>query len=148
MGFSTSAAAAVIFVGALVSLGILYPATAGSFEQVNDALGDREDRVVDQRNTAVNVESAEYNATTENVTIEVANTGTTALAVNDTDTLLNGTIQTETVTYAVENVTGRTVWAPGETLRITVENVSAAPGRVKVVTEYGVAAATEDVEVT
>lgn len=147
MGFSTSAAAAVIFVGALVSLGILYPATAGSFERVNDALADREDRVVDQRNTAVRIDVARYNTTSENVTVEVENTGTTSLAVNDTDTLLDGTLRTENVTYQVENVTGRSLWAPGETLRITVENVSAAPGRVKVVTEYGVAVATEDVEV-
>lgn len=148
MGFSTSAAAAVIFVGALVSLGLLYPATAGSFEQVNDALGDREDRLLEQRNTEVAIDRAEYNATTEDVTVVVENTGTTALAVNDTDVMLNGSIRTENVTLAVENVTGRTVWAPGETLRITVENVSAAPGRVKVVTEYGVSVATEDVEVT
>lgn len=148
MGFSTSAAAAVIFVGAIVSLGLLYPATAGSFQQVNDALGDREDRLLEQRNTEVAIDRTEYNATTESVTVVVDNTGTTALAVDETDVLLNGSIRTGNVTLAVENVSGRSVWAPGETLRITVENVSAAPGRVKVVTEYGVAVATEDVEVT
>jgi flagellar protein FlaF len=147
MGFSTSAAAAVIFVGALVSLGVLYPATAGSFERVNDALGDREDRLLDQRNTDVSIETVTYNETSENVTIEVSNAGTTTLAVNDSDTLIDGKLRTENVTLAVENVTGRSLWAPGETLTITVENVSSVPARVKVVTEYGVAAASDEVEV-
>lgn len=148
MGFSTSAAAAVIFVGALVSLGILYPATTGSFERVNDALGDREDRLLEQRNTDVSIETVTYNTTDENVTIAVTNTGTTALSVADTDTLIDGSIVTGNVTTAVENVTGRTLWAPGETLTITVGNVSSEPSRVKVVTEYGVAVASRGVEVT
>jgi len=147
MGFSTSAAAAVIFVGALVSLGILYPATAGSFEQVNDALGDQENRLLDQRNTDLAVESVTYNRTTDEVVINVSNTGTTTLTANETDALLDGTLQTANVTRAVGGVTGRTLWAPGETMTLTVGNVSSAPSRVKIVTEHGVAAATEDVEV-
>lgn len=147
MGFSTSAAAAVIFVGALVSLGILYPATAGSFEQVNDALGDRENRLLDQRNTDLAVESVTYNETTDEVVVNVSNTGTTTLTANETDPLLDGTLRTANVTRAVEGVPGRTLWTPGETMTITVGNVTSTPGRVKVVTEHGVAVATEDVEV-
>jgi flagellar protein FlaF len=148
MGFSTSAAAAVIFVGALVSLGILYPATAGSVEQVNDALGERENRLLDQRNTDVAVDGVTYNDTTDELRINVTNTGTTTLTANETDVLLDGTLQTANVTREVEGVAGRTLWAPGEQLTITVGNVTATPGRVKVVTEYGVAVATEDVEVS
>lgn len=148
MGFSTSAAAAVIFVGALVSLGILYPATAGSFDQVNGALGDQENRLLDQRNTDVAIEDVTYNETTDEVVINVSNTGTTTLTANETDTLLDGGLQTANVARAVEGVTGRTLWAPGETVTLTVGNVSTAPGRVKIVTEHGVAAATEDVGVS
>ena len=76
------------------------------------------------------------------------NTGTTSLSVNETDVLLDGEIQVENVTLAVENVTGRSVWAPGETLTITIQNRTTVPNRTTVVTEFGVSKATEAVTVT
>jgi flagellar protein FlaF len=147
MGFSTSAAAAVIFVGIFVSLGIVYPAATGSFEQVSDAMESREDRVLNQRNSNLDIDSATYNDSANRLRINVINTGTVTVGVNDTDLLIDGEIQVNRST-AVESVEGRSIWAPGETVTITVENQAAIPERVTVVNEYGVADANRSVEVT
>lgn len=147
MGFSTSAAAAVIFVGVFVSLGIVYPAATGSFEQVSDAMESREDRVLNQRNSNLDIDSATYNDSADRLRINVTNTGTVTVGVDDTDLLIDGEIQVNRST-AVEGVEGRSIWAPGETVTITVENQAAIPERVTVGNEYGVADANRSVEVT
>lgn len=147
MGFSTSAAAAIIFVGVFVSIGMIYPSTAGSVEEVNDALGDQEDRVLEQRNTDITIDDVRYNTTSDTVTVNVTNTGTTTLDVNETDLLFDGTIQDTDRTNAVAGVTGRSLWAPGETLTVTVTTVPTAPTRVKFVTGPGVSRATDNVTV-
>lgn len=147
MGFSTSAAAAVIFVGVLVSLSILYPAAAGSFEQVSDAMESREDRTLKQRNSDLLIDNGTYDGADDRVWINVTNTGTVSIDVNDTDLLVDGKLWTDRST-AVDGVDGRSIWAPGETLTITANNVTSAPARVTVVNEFGVADANASITVT
>jgi flagellar protein FlaF len=147
MGFSTSAAAAVVFVGVLVSLSILYPAAAGSFEQVTDAMDSREDRVLKQRNSDLRVETARYDGGTDVLEVDVTNTGTVSIAVDETDLLIDGAIRPNRST-AVDGVSGRSIWAPGETLTITVDDVNTTPNRITVVNEYGVADANSSITVT
>lgn len=146
MGFSTSAAAAVIFVGVLVSLSIVYPAATGSFEQVSDAMESREDRVLNQRNSNLDIDSATYNDSANRLRINATNTGTVTVEVNDTDLLIDGEIQPNRST-AIESVEGRSIWAPGETMTIIVENQADLPERVTVINEYGVGDANTSVEV-
>lgn len=147
MGFSTSAAAAVIFIGVLVSLSILYPAAAGSFEQVSDAMESREDRTLKQRNSDLLIENATYDGGNDRVRINVTNTGTVSIEVNETDLLVDGELWTDR-SAAVEGAAGRSIWAPGETLTITGHNVTDSPSRVTVVNEFGVADANESITVT
>jgi flagellar protein FlaF len=147
MGFSTSAATAVIFVGVLVSLSIVFPATAGSFEAVSDAMASREDRVLKQRNSDLRVDTATYDSGDDRVRVNVTNTGTVSIDVGETDLLIDGHIRPNRTT-TVEGVGGRSIWAPGETLRITVQNVTTAPTRVTIVNEFGVADANSSIRVT
>jgi len=147
MGFSTSAAAAVIFVGVLVSLSIFYPAAAGSFEQVSDAMESREDRALKERNSDLRIANATYDDTTDRLRVNVTNTGTVSIDVDETDLLIDGTIRTNRTT-AVESIEGRSIWAPGETLTIKVNDLSDVPARVTVVNEYGVADANSSITVT
>lgn len=138
MGFSTSAATVLIFMGILLSIGIMFPALEGSFEDVSDALDDRDERMLDQRNTDIQVSNVTYNATADTLTVDVDNTGAISLGVEETDILLDGEIQTGYAT-SVDGVADRSLWAPGETLTVELSDVTSKPNRLKVVTETGIA---------
>lgn len=144
MGFSTSAAAAVLFIGVLVSVSMVYPALTDNVESVSEAMNEREDRTLDQRNAGIEVENATYHNSSDEVTINVTNTGTTALTANETDVLLDGRLQPDP-TREIDGATNREVWAPGETMQLTVTGVTTAPTRVVVVAEFGISAANSSI---
>lgn len=137
MGFSVSGSAAIVFIAAFLSVGILYTAAYNGYEEVTVAENDHADRVLEQRNTAIVVTDTVYNATETNVTVSVLNDGATTLGVSATDVVLDGVYQSSWAAFDVAGATTTDVWAPGETLNVTID-VSAQPDRVKVVTEHGV----------
>lgn len=137
MGFSTSGAAAVIFVGVLIAIGIAYPTLETANDRRSDAIDDRDQRVLDLRNTAIGIANASYDDGADELTINVTNEGSTTLGVNETDLLVDGEYRTGYDT-SVEGIGDRTVWQPGETLTIVV-SASERPDRVKVVAENGIA---------
>jgi len=57
VGFSTSGATAIIFVGVLVAAGIAYPVFHSAQEERRTAIQDRDDRTLSMRNTAIAVDS-------------------------------------------------------------------------------------------
>jgi flagellar protein FlaF len=146
MGFSVSGATAVLLVGMLISAATLYPALERSSELKRDSLDAQTERTLDRQNTDIRLRNATYNGTAETVEVEVENSGTTTLSVEDTDLLTDGTYRTG-ATVAVEGSTTRTVWAPGETLTFTLSGVTSGPSRVKVVTEHGIGRSDAVVEV-
>lgn len=137
MGFSVSASAAIVFVGFVVAFTTLYPAAANGFERVTDARADVDEDRLERQNTAIELATASYDGAADTLTVAVNNTGTTELSVSETDLLVDNTYWTGT--RDVEGDTSTDVWLPGETLTITVGNVTLQPNRVKVVTEHGVA---------
>ncbi|RBI63977.1 fla cluster protein FlaF [halophilic archaeon] len=148
MGFSVSGATAILFIAMFVSFGVLYTATYNGFERVTDARNAETDRALTQRNTAVNVTDVDDGGDYLNVTVN--NTGSTALNVNDTDLLVNGSYVTseDVVNRTVEGDGETSLWLPGETLRVevdvssdpwNVDDVSSVSWQVKVVTGPGVA---------
>ncbi|MEF8843723.1 MAG: hypothetical protein V5A62_19210 [Haloarculaceae archaeon] len=139
MGFSTSGATVVIFVGLLVGFGILYPTVEAASERVADAESARDDRALRQQNTAVVVAGTAYDATNDTLTVAVNNTGSTVLSVNRTDLLVDGRYRSSDG-FAVAGTENRTVWTPGSQLELTVAGLANEPDRVKVVTGPGVAA--------
>ena len=139
MGFSTSGATVVLFVGLLVGVGVLYPTVESAGERVTDARSDRDDRALRQQNTAVVLAGTTYNATNDTLTVTVNNTGSTVLSVDRTDLLVDGRYRAPG-TFAVDGTENRTVWTPGSRLELTVDGLPSEPGRVKVVTGPGVAA--------
>lgn len=136
MGFSVSGSAAIVFIAAFVSVGILYTAAYNGYEEITVAEDGQADRLLQQRNTDVSIVGTSYNATETNFTVQIMNDGSTSLSVSETDVVLDGAYQSAWESY---NVSGSTtdVWVPGETLNVTV-NSSSDPGRVKVVTGTGV----------
>jgi flagellar protein FlaF len=140
MGFSVSGSAAILFIAAFVSVGILYSAAFNGYERVQDADESHAEQVLERRNTAVNISNVTYNAGADTITVNVTNKGSTTLSVNETDLLLDGVYKSSD-SYVLSEVDGNgdtDVWAPGEKLTL---NVSAAtePARVKIVTQTGIA---------
>lgn len=144
MGFSTNGAAAILFVAAFMVVGVVVPAAQASFEDISDSMGAQENRVLAAGNTDIELDTVTYNNTSDQLTVRVANTGTTSLHVNDTDLLVDGDFTNPET--AVEGASARTVWAPGEPLTFTL-SLANEPQRVVVVTEYAVSEGTNDVTV-
>ncbi|QSX00284.1 flagellin [Haloterrigena alkaliphila] len=140
MGFSTSGATAIIFVGMLVAVGIAYPVLQTAHEDRTTAIDDRDDRTLDLRNTAIELNETSYDGTTDNLTVNVTNTGSTTLSVSETDLLIDGVYEPngDWLETRVNGTTGRDLWQPGETLSIVASSAD-RPNRVKLVTEHGVA---------
>ena len=131
MGFSVSGSAAIIFIGLVVAVGIAVPPVVGSFGSLADAQGEQIDRGIDALNTDFEIESATYDADNERLTLELVNTGSTTLSRAKTSVLVDGEIY--------PGVADEGLWVPGETITITVEDVTTEPERVKIVAENGIA---------
>jgi flagellar protein FlaF len=139
MGFSVSGSAVIIFVGVFIGLGMFYTATSNSFERVSDAQEGQTEKALTEGNTDIVVKAAEYDAGSGRLTVLVNNTGSSALAVNRTDFLVdNEYIADWEANARVNGATGTDLWLPGEQLNITIRTTS-DPSRVKVVSEAGVA---------
>ena len=139
MGFSVSGATAVLFVGLLVSAATLYPAVDRYTDRRSAATTAAEERELTRQNTAIEAVNATYNATTDELTVAVRNTGASTLAIPETDLLVDGEYtQLAPANTTVAGSTTTEVWAAGETLTITVSR-AAGPDQIKVVSGPGVA---------
>ena len=135
MGFSTSGAVAVIFIGLLVAVGMVFPVLETAYDRQSTAISDRDDRTLDVRNTAIDANVSF--SSPDDLTINVTNTGSTTLTINATDVLVDGIYQSKsTYSTAVDGDSSRSFVLPGEQLSISL--TSDEPDRVKVVTEYGI----------
>jgi len=144
MGFSTSAAVAVVSIGFLISVGLLYPAVEQSVQDVSDATDNREDRMIDTRNSDAALHEVTYNNTTDVLNVTVNNTGTVTMDVAGTDLLVDGEIATTRSTY-VDGVADRELWVADEQLRIEARDVTTAPDRIVVVTGPGIERSTTEI---
>lgn len=139
MGFSVSGSVAIVLIAAFVSTGILYTAAYNGYEDVTQANDAKADRLLEQRNTEVAITSTSYNTSgNDNFTVQVLNEGSTTLSVDATDVVLDGVYKSSWLSYNVSGSSSTDVWAPGETLNVTVQGPASKPSRVKVVTGPGV----------
>ena len=141
MGFSVSGSFAILVLAAFMAFGTLYPATANGFEQVTDATKVTYEDDLDRQNTAINVT---INDQPGQLDVNVTNTGTTAIELNATDVIVDGTYipREDLQRFRVPTNSNSELWLPGEKLwiRILQSNLpDNDPNRVKVVTEHGVA---------
>jgi flagellar protein FlaF len=146
MGFSISGSFAIIAFAVFVAAGVLVPTAINTVDDVSRAKQTAEDTRLLEQNTDIDITRAEWSTSLldDQVIIEVDNTGSTVLNLNETDVLVDNKY------YPREDRTGESVggntesglWRPGETysfsiLRGLLDQIP--PERVKIVTEYGVA---------
>lgn len=142
MGFSVSGATVVVYVGLLVSAAVLYPAVSQYAEERTDAVDDGRERALDRQNAALAATNATYNASADRLVVTVTNSGTTSLAVDRVDLLVDGEYHEVTGDDTTVEGDGSTAaWLGGEQLRIEILE-PAEPDRVVVVTGPGLSVAT------
>jgi flagellar protein FlaF len=142
MGFSVSGAAAIIFASMFVAFGVWFTASANSFDQVSDAQDQQTESLIESENTEITIVSATYNESgNELLRIDANNTGASQLSLSETDLLIDGEFVEgwqENWSVNVNSNATTDLWLSGEQLSIT-RDLTTAPDRVKIVTEYGVA---------
>lgn len=138
MGFGVSGSTAIIFLGLLVATGTLYTAASTTAERLDEAHDETRERLLDRENTDIEIASATYDSSADNLEVTVTNDGATTLSVTDTTLLVdNAHVAPDTTSVGTDDTTD--IWAPGETLTISVSGTGST-SRVKVVAENGVAA--------
>ncbi|MCD6542257.1 MAG: hypothetical protein J7K38_02910 [Thermoplasmata archaeon] len=132
MGFSTSAAFAILGVCIFVCLDILSSSFLPSLSELNTSYKYMEKRMVEKLNTDIDViDITKTSGTTYNISIKVKNTGSTELDVSDFTVIVNGTIES----YS----TDKEYLYPLDIVNITVTNLTyTGTIRVKVVTGNGI----------
>lgn len=147
MGFSVSGATAVVFLGLLVSASVLYPTIDRSQERRHEAVEAREERSLTRQNTDLVLHDATYNNTSDVLTVTVENIGAESLDTTAVDLLVDGVLADATTSVGGDS--GRTTWASGTNLTLTVDPVSGdgVPARVKVVSGPGIAVTGDVTEV-
>jgi len=118
MGFSVTAASAILFAAAFISLAALLSGYSDMRSDQNDAERFTYQHLIDASQQGVSI--LQINATQG--TISVENIGNSELATGDIDVVINGTIRTADISDIVIIDTGHSaVWFPGEILQITMD---------------------------
>ena len=128
-----------MFVGLFLAFSTAYTASANGFERVTDASTAVNEQSLERQNTALDITTATYDAGNETLTVEVVNEGTTTLAVNATDLLVDNTYRNDFTVRLVDDDDATGLWLPGERLHVELSAPN-QPTRVKVVSGPGVAA--------
>lgn len=140
MGFSVSGSTVVILIGCLIAFSAAFTVATDSFDRMTTAQDERADRLLDRQNTAIEID--DVNETEGTFTVNVTNIGSTTLAIDRTDLLVDGEYNdTEPTVIDANGETrdGTNLWLPGETLEY---ELPLEITRVKIVTENGIETST------
>jgi flagellar protein FlaF len=137
MGFSVSAATAIIFAGIIILVGAMAGTVFNVYGELKDAALDISNSEFERGRTRIAILNSSYNTTA--VFINASNTGEITLDTGYVDLLLNGTIHTEKITKKQVGGTASKVWAVHEVLYLEITYDSANNDtRIKLITENGV----------
>jgi flagellar protein FlaF len=137
MGFSTSAATAIIFTGLVVMFSMTVGTVFEMYGDMKDAALEVSDSEYDRQRTRVTLLNSSYNTT--HVFINATNTGEINIDVDHLDVLLNGTLETERVVSSSVAGTSSGIWGVHETLYLEVTYSGANNlTRIRLITHNGV----------
>lgn len=137
MGFSTIGASIVLFIGMLFVASTVLSASFDGQRDVMQAVRDDRQRTQFERESDAEITNGEHQGNT--LTIEILNTGGTALDASLVVVLFDG--EPQPLTDFTRDVDGEStdVWAPGQTLTLEKGGVGQGdvPARAFVVLETG-----------
>ncbi len=141
MGMSVSASAAIVLIGAILILSLIYPALQVSDKVVNQARQEWLNTKMKEQESSMEIINGSYNSTSERLNITVKNSGSTTLHVNKVDVLINGTYRTDRINLSSSSVdenTDTNLWMAETILNLTLDDINiSTPIRIKIVNEYG-----------
>lgn len=136
MGLSVSAASAILFSTFLIVFGAMFGAINMYQDKIQAAQEDNYLRALEARATSISITSIDAT----NGTIAVTNTGTTTLDPEKLDLLINGTIETASISqFTIGQHVGSHLWLPGDVL-IMHSDVNMTGAHIELVTEFGTVA--------
>ena len=136
MGFSVAAAAAIIFAGGLVCVSVVMQAVESARDDVSDAEALEAGRLKERTDTVIAFMNGTANGTVTD--LNLTNNGSTVIHAQAIDVVINGTVYTMNITNrSVDGITGTNLWAPGQTLRLTVQAPVSGPATVRIITDVG-----------
>ncbi len=137
MGFSVSAATAIIFAGIILLVGAMASTVFDVYGELRDAALDVSNSEFERARTRIAILNSSFNSTS--VFINASNTGEIDLDTGFVDLLLNGTILTEKITKSQVGGTASKIWGVHEVLYLEISYTSANNStRIKLITENGV----------
>lgn len=130
----------ILFLGIIIALGVLFPAFSSFAESVSESIDTQIDTNREIQNTRIDI-----NATKENndLVIDVNNTGTEAIFLEDVTILLDGEVRQPDI--ATVDGSGKDIFYAGERLLVEFEDESA--NRVKVIVQKGISRIDTKIEV-
>lgn len=139
MGIGVSAATAILLVGAIYHGGLLLSAHGNADDKVRAATADAEARALVKRVGAIDITTVSHNGGIDRLTVTVENTGGATFNVTKLELLIDGVVETSSITTMTVEGTVSNVWAPATTLIVTVDDWPPAPSAVIVVAPSGAA---------
>jgi flagellar protein FlaF len=137
MGFSTSAATAIIFTGLIVMFSFTVSVVFDTYGDLKDAALDVSDAEYDRQRTRVTLLNSSFNST--HVFLNASNTGEINIDANYVDLLLNGTVETGSIVSQQVEGTSSGVWGVHETLYVEISYTGANNlTRIRLITHNGV----------
>ncbi len=138
-GISTIIGTGITLIVLLMAASIFLTSFRGYRQETQKAEEINNERIANTIHTDLEVENAIYYSSGENLVIEATNSGSTVLEVPKLLVLLDGErVTKEEIVRARVDKVQTDIWMPEERLEIEIENVTAEPQRIKLVTKYGV----------
>jgi flagellar protein FlaF len=133
MGLSVSAASAILFSAFIIVFGAMFGSINMYQDKIQAAQEDNYDRALVAQATSIVISMVDE----ANGTITVVNHGTTIVDPSKLDLLINGTIETSSISgLSIEGHPGSKLWLCGEVLSLhTDANIVGA--HIELVTECG-----------
>jgi len=129
MGVSVSVATGIIFISIIISLAVVWDAEDDKDKLVEEARQDYMERQRELLDTCLVFLNVTYNGTLINITAK--NNGSTIIDLRYTDIYLNGSHNDKIVNHVSSpmrgNMANTNIWAPRETVNITVNRAGNPP---------------------
>jgi flagellar protein FlaF len=136
MGLSVSAASAILFSAFIIVFGAMFGSINIYQDKIQTAQEDNYARALDAQATSIGITAVDAT----NGTITIVNHGTTTLDPSKLDLLVNGTIETTTISgLEIEGHPGSNLWLSGERLSLHT-NANIVGAHIELVTECGAVA--------
>jgi archaellum component FlaF (FlaF/FlaG flagellin family) len=133
MGLSVSAASAILFSSFLILFGAMFGAINMYQDKIQTAQENNYDRALEAQATEIAIIGVDAG----NGTISVMNHGSTTLDVSGLDLLINGTLETSSISsLSIEGHPASHLWLTGEVLYIHTD-VNIVGAHIELVTDCG-----------